>query len=56
MLLRDFNRKVSKMSDFIINYEDKNTPVPATYISDECGYLSARHNEDTTINEYGKHL
>ena len=51
-----FNSRVSKMSDFIIYDDDKHTPVPDTYISDEYEHLSARHNEDTIINEYGKHL
>ena len=56
MVLGDFNSRVSKMSDFIINDDDKHTPVPDTYISDEYEHLSARHNEATIINEYGKHL
>ena len=55
MLLVDFYSRVSKTSDFIINDDDKHTPVPDSYISDEYVHLSARHNEDTTINEYGKH-
>ena len=56
MLLGDFNSRVAKMSDFIINDDDKHTPLPDTYISDENEYLSVRRNEDINTNEYGKHL
>ena len=56
MVFGDFNSRVSNISDFIINDDDKHTPVTDTYISDEYEHLSARHNKDTTINKYGKHL
>ena len=56
MLLGDFNSRVSTRSDFIINDDDKHTPVPDTYISDEDERLPVRRNEDTTTNEYGKQL
>ena len=56
MLLGDFNSRVSTRSDFIINDDDKHTPVPDTYISDEDERLPVRRNEDTTANEYGKQL
>ena len=41
MLLGDFNSRVSKMSEFIINDDGKHTPVPDTYISDEFEHLFA---------------
>ena len=56
MLLGDFNSRVAKMSDYIINDGDKHTPIPDTYISDECEDLSVRRNEDVNMNEYGKYL
>ena len=52
MLLGDFNSRVSTLSDFIINADNKHTPVSDTYISDEDERLPVRRNEDTTANEY----
>ena len=45
MLLGDFNSRVSTRSDFIINDDDKNTPVPDTYISDEDERLPGRRKK-----------
>ena len=56
MLLGDFNSRVAKMPDYIINDDDKHTPKPDTYVSDECEDLSVRRNEDVNMNEYGKYL
>ena len=56
MLLGDFNSRVSRMSDYINNDDDKHTPIPDTYISDECENLLVRQNEDINTNEYGKQL
>ena len=52
MVLGDFNSRVSKMFDFIINDDDKHTPVPDTYISDEYEYLRGvfRNNVDFLNN------
>ena len=56
MLLGDFNSRVSRLSDYINNDDDKHTPIPDTYISDECENLLVRQNEDINTNEYGKQL
>ena len=56
LLLGDFNSRVSTKFDFIINVDDKHTPVPDTYISDEDERLSVRRSEGTTVAEYGKKI
>ncbi|MCU7800906.1 MAG: reverse transcriptase family protein [gamma proteobacterium symbiont of Lucinoma myriamae] len=53
----DFNSRTLKLPDFIINDDDKHTPVPDYYVSDEKELLHLRQNEDiSSSNEYGKRL
>ncbi|MES9993748.1 MAG: reverse transcriptase family protein [Candidatus Thiodiazotropha sp.] len=57
ILLGDLNSRTSRLSDFIVNDDDKHTPVPDIYISDDKEALLPRQNEDiSSPNTYGKRL
>ena len=56
-LLGDFNSRIGTPPDFNVTDDDKYTPVPVQYNSDEHESLYNRENEDTcNVNEYGKKL
>ena len=53
----DFNSRTSTSPDFNVTDDDKYTPVPEQYNSDEHESLYNRENEDVcSVNEYGKKL
>ena len=57
MLMGDFNSRTDTLPDFIISDNEKYTPVPEFYVSDETESLCQRQNQDvTSVNEYNKTL
>ena len=57
VLMGDFNSRTSTSPDFNVTDDDKYTPVPEQYNSDEHESLYNRENEDIcSVNEYGKKL
>ena len=53
----DFNSRTSTSPDFNVTDDDKYTPVPDQYNSDEHESLYNRENEDIcSVNEYGKKI
>ena len=57
VLMGDFNSRTSASPDFNVIDDDKYTPVPEQYNSDEHESLYNRENEDIcSVNEYGKKL
>ena len=56
-LLGDFNSRTGTPPDFNVTDDDKYTPVPEQYNSDEHESLYNHENEDTcNVNEYSKKL
>ena len=56
-IIGDFNSRTSTSPDFNVTDDDKYTPVPEQYNSDEHELLYNRENEDIcSVNEYDKKL
>ena len=57
VLIGDTNSRIGTFNDFILNDDDKHSPVPDAYVSDENENLLNRHNEDiSSVNTYGRRL
>ena len=57
VLIGDTNSRIGTFNDLILNDDDKHSPVPDAYVSDENENLLNRHNEDiSSVNTYGRRL